>query len=172
MKIMRDCLLEKFLIMIAVGCVLVVHACSSAERTSDQLTEEIDNLLLQQTETGQFSGAVFIAKGGEVLLEKGYGFADRIQKIPNTPKTQFQLASVSKLITRVSVLLENERGALNTGQCLSDFFPEYPDGDRIKLSYLINCIIGNECTIEMPEVNSSQNENSWLKGFMNIFKEK
>jgi len=138
MKSMRDCLLHSFQAVVAVGCVLVLCACELERRIPDRLREEIDSLLLQQTERGLFSGAVLVAKEGEILLERGYGYADRIRRIPNTPTTQFRLASTSKLMTRVAVLLEQERGALDMGQRLSAFIPEYPEGDQIKLANLIN----------------------------------
>jgi CubicO group peptidase (beta-lactamase class C family) len=124
--------------MLAVGSALVVGACNPDATTSERLSDEIDRFLLQEAERGRFSGAVLIAKEGEVLLERGYGFADREERIPNTPATQFRLGSTSKLLTRVAVLLEEERDALDTDQPLSAFFPEYPEGDRITLANLIN----------------------------------
>jgi CubicO group peptidase (beta-lactamase class C family) len=42
--------------------------------------------------TGEFSGAV--GRGEAVVLEQGYGLAGRAQRIPNTPATLFQIASI------------------------------------------------------------------------------
>ena len=124
--------------MAVVVGILLSGACTPAEMSPKRLSDKIDGFLLQQTERGLFSGSVLVAKEGEILLEKGYGFADREKRIPNTAITQFRLGSVSKLMTRVAVLLEEERGALNVGQHISAFLPEYPEGDKITLANLIN----------------------------------
>jgi CubicO group peptidase (beta-lactamase class C family) len=81
---------------------------------------------------------VLVAKEGELLLQKGFGFADREWKEPNTPRTQFRLASTSKLLTRVALFLEAEKGALSVDDPLSKFLPDYPNGDRVSLSNLLN----------------------------------
>jgi len=124
--------------MAVVGATLLLGACTPAEKSPIRLTDKIDEFLLQQTERGLFSGSVLVAKEGEILLEKGYGFADREKRVPNTPTTQFRLGSVSKLMTRVAVLLEEEKGALDVRQNVSAFISEYPEGDKITLANLIN----------------------------------
>src|SRR5215207_4047665 len=48
--------------------------------------------LAADTEAGQFSGAVLVARDGHTLFEGAYGFADRERNVPNTPLTQFRVA--------------------------------------------------------------------------------
>ena len=43
----------------------------------------------------QFSGAVMIARDGQPLWQKAYGYADREEKIPNTVETRFRLGSMN-----------------------------------------------------------------------------
>jgi len=59
-----------------------------------------------------FMGAVLVARGGEVILSKGYGSANLEWNIPNTPATKFRLGSITKQFTAASILLLEERGKL------------------------------------------------------------
>jgi CubicO group peptidase (beta-lactamase class C family) len=49
---------------------------------------------------GVYSGAILLAKDGEVLLSKGYGMANYELDVSNTPQTKFRIASVSKPLLR------------------------------------------------------------------------
>jgi len=61
----------------------------------DQLAKEIDARLTRMAAADQFSGAVMIARDGQPLWQKAYGYADREAKIPNTVETRFLLGSMN-----------------------------------------------------------------------------
>lgn len=79
------------------------------------LTAFFDGILPLQLERSDIAGAsVLVMKDGNVLLEKGYGYADVKSKKPVDPKsTIFRLASISKLFTWISVMQLEEQGKLN-----------------------------------------------------------
>lgn len=56
--------------------------------------------------------ALAIAKGGKLVLAKGYGWADAASGTPVNPDTNFGLASLSKVITAAAVLKLVEQGKL------------------------------------------------------------
>ena len=64
---------------------------------------------------GDIAGAVVvIVKDGQVLLEKGYGYADYEQRIPVDPKsTLFRWGSTSKLFTWTAVMQLVEQGKID-----------------------------------------------------------
>ena len=68
-KGVRESSLHCFLAMAVVGGTLLLGACTPAEKSPNRLTDKIDELLLQQTERGLFSGSVLVAKEGQILLE-------------------------------------------------------------------------------------------------------
>jgi CubicO group peptidase (beta-lactamase class C family) len=74
-----------------------------------------DGIVPLQLERSDVAGAsVLVMQDGEVLLEKGYGFADLKSKKPVDPVTTiFRLASISKLFTWVSVMQLAEQGKLD-----------------------------------------------------------
>ena len=57
--------------------------------------------------------AVGVIREGEIVYAKGYGFADREEKIPVTTKTMFRWASISKPLTAVVAMQLVEAGKLD-----------------------------------------------------------
>jgi CubicO group peptidase (beta-lactamase class C family) len=74
-----------------------------------------DGIIPMQLERSDIAGAsVLVMKDGNVLLQKGYGYADEKKKTPVDPVTTiFRLASISKLFTWVSVMQLEEQGKLD-----------------------------------------------------------
>jgi CubicO group peptidase (beta-lactamase class C family) len=74
-----------------------------------------DGIFPLQLERSDIAGAtVLVMKDGNLLLEKGYGYADLKSKRPVDPNsTIFRLASISKLFTWVSVMQLKEAGRLD-----------------------------------------------------------
>lgn len=88
--------------------------------------QKLDRYLTRRAKNDEFSGVVLIAQGDTILLEKGYGFADVKQKIPNTADTRFQLASVSKTLTATSVMKLVEQGKLDLQAPISKYLDGTP----------------------------------------------
>ena len=83
--------------------------------------------------------AVIVVRHGQVLLEKGYGLADVTTRVPITPRTVFDIASVSKPFTAMAVLMLVEHGKLHYTDSLGAFFPEFPVEARgITVSQLLS----------------------------------
>ena len=119
----------------------LIGGCTQADTvpTPDPaIVSRIDELITGYTEAGEFSGSVLIAEQGFVVLNKGYGFADYEGEIPNTPQTQYSLQSVTKLFTCASIRMEADRGALTQDDTLAKYIPDYPLGDEITISHLLN----------------------------------
>ncbi len=83
--------------------------------TAEDLGPWLDGLMPTALRTAQTPGAVVVVvKDGQVLLEKGYGYADYKKQTPVDPKTTlFRPGSVSKLFTWTAVMQLVEQGKLN-----------------------------------------------------------
>ena len=81
------------------------------------------------TEAGEFSGAVLVARDGRTLFEGAYGLADREQRVPNTPLTQFRVGSMNKMLTAVAALQLVQAGTLRLDAPLRTYLPDYPNAD-------------------------------------------
>jgi CubicO group peptidase (beta-lactamase class C family) len=83
--------------------------------TTADLGAFFDGILPFQLERNDIAGAsVLVMKDGNILLEKGYGYADvKSKKSVDPAATIFRLASISKLFTWISVMQLEEKGKLN-----------------------------------------------------------
>ncbi|MEJ7701395.1 MAG: serine hydrolase [Pyrinomonadaceae bacterium] len=57
--------------------------------------------------------AVAVVKDGKIVFQKGYGTANLEYDLPITPKTVFQIASVSKQFTAFSIYLLEKQGKIS-----------------------------------------------------------
>jgi CubicO group peptidase (beta-lactamase class C family) len=83
--------------------------------TADDLGAFFDGIFPLQLERGDIAGAtVLVMKDGNIVFQKGYGFADVKSKKPVDPaNTMFRIASISKLFTWVSVMQLVEQNKLD-----------------------------------------------------------
>lgn len=77
---------------------------------------------------GGFSGAVLVAKGGKILLRKGYGYADVEKRVPFTPETRHEVASLSKMFTSMAALKLRDRGRLRLADSICKYLDDCPEG--------------------------------------------
>lgn len=73
---------------------------------------------------------MLVADQGQVVLQRGYGLADRAQHQPNTPDTRFHIGSLTKQFTAALVLRLVEQGQLRLAGTVADYLPNYPAAGR------------------------------------------
>jgi D-alanyl-D-alanine carboxypeptidase len=86
-----------------------------------------EGLFSTAADDGTFAGSVVVVDGGETVLAKSYGLADRKREQPNALDTIFRVGSVSKQFTAAAVLALVEDGALDVTDPVAKYFPEYPE---------------------------------------------
>jgi CubicO group peptidase (beta-lactamase class C family) len=87
--------------------------------------ERLDGLMKQILARHEVPGAaVAIAHGGKLLVARGYGWANVEEREPVRPVTLFDLASVSKSITAVTILKLVEQGRLRLDQPVFELLGE------------------------------------------------
>ena len=87
---------------------------------------KIDQTLTFLTERESFTGAVLVARNGEVLLSQGYGLADREKNLPNTPQTKYRLGSITKQFTAMAILLLQAQDKLKVQDPICRYLAECP----------------------------------------------
>lgn len=87
---------------------------------------EIDAYLNQLSQDGKFTGSVLLARQGTILFGKGYGSANREQKIPNTPQTRFRIASITKQFTAMAILILQTQGKLRVQDLVCNYISDCP----------------------------------------------
>jgi hypothetical protein len=109
----------------------------TAQNNSADTNQELHKIVEKYYDNHDFMGSVLVAQNGNILLSEGYGFADIEGKIKNTPNTCFFLASVSKLFTVACIAELKNKGLLNYNSTLSEYIPDYPNGDKITIEHMI-----------------------------------
>jgi CubicO group peptidase (beta-lactamase class C family) len=75
------------------------------------LFEEVERFLVEEMSRKEVPGfAAAIVKGSEVVWAKGFGYADRENRVPATPDTVFRVASVSKPVIATGLMKLIEKG--------------------------------------------------------------
>ncbi|MEM6700031.1 MAG: serine hydrolase domain-containing protein [Bacteroidota bacterium] len=70
--------------------------------------------------------AVGIYHQGEIIYEKGYGYANLEHQVKVVPESIFDVASISKQFTAACVLLLEEEGKLDLDDPIQKYLPELP----------------------------------------------
>lgn len=93
------------------------------ELTRADLEPFLDALITSQIETRDVAGAVVaVVKDGQVVLSKGYGYADFAEKKPVlADETLFRPGSIAKLFTAIAVMQLVEAGKLDLDRDVREY---------------------------------------------------
>ncbi|HEX3960202.1 MAG TPA: serine hydrolase domain-containing protein [Trebonia sp.] len=97
------------------------------------MTRRIDALVAAMTGWGGPGAAVAVARRGEPVYRGCFGLADVEWRQPVTPDTVFALASLSKPLTAITVVLLARDGLINLDAAVGDYLPEYAGPGRAAL---------------------------------------
>ena len=132
-------------------CVGVPVPAADAEDTAKPAAslEELDQRLADTFKKAKVPGvSVTIIEGGQIVLSKGYGYADLKTKRPVTPETVFRAGSISKSLTAIGVMMLVEEGKLSLDAKLAELMPElefdnpWETTDPVRLVHLLEHTTG------------------------------
>jgi CubicO group peptidase (beta-lactamase class C family) len=92
-----------------------------------ELPEALDRYLDRLSDADVFSGAVLVARGGTTIHATALGLADVERTIPNAVTTRFNLGSMNKMFTAVSVAQLVEAGAFDVDTTMASLLPDFPN---------------------------------------------
>ncbi len=95
----------------------------------DQKLAKVDTLVQHGLDSLMFPGAqVLIARKGKVIYNKGFGKPTYDSKDSITPDNIYDLASVTKILATLPVLMEmEEEGDISLHETFQELLPEYAD---------------------------------------------
>jgi CubicO group peptidase (beta-lactamase class C family) len=129
------------LVALTLGCVANETGETRADAgavVNGPLGQALDAHLTAQEKLG-LHGTALVAKGNDVLLHKGYGFANRQKQRRNTTETIFDIGSITKQFTATAIMKLESEGKLSTEDRLSKHFANVPpDKSAITLHHLLN----------------------------------
>jgi len=114
--------------------------------------EELADWVFDRVIKGDSPGAaVLIAQDGEIVYQKGFGFASLEHHVHITPETKFRIGSITKQFTAAAILKLQEDGLLNVKDPLSKFIPDYPRGDEVTIHHLLTHTSGIHSYTSKPD---------------------
>jgi CubicO group peptidase (beta-lactamase class C family) len=133
---------------------------------------EVANYLDELNTEGKFSGAVLIAKDGEPVFERAYGIANRNYDVPNQTDTKFNLGSMNKMFTAVTVLQLVEGGKIAVEDMVGEHLPEYPNqevADKVTIHQLLTHTSGMGDIISQEWLETSNDRYKTLEDHLPLF---
>lgn len=122
---------------------LVISPCCPGQSAKSEeglsIEERIDQILDPIVSPDHPGCAIAAFKNGEPVFTKGFGMANLDHDIANTPQTVFRIASVSKHVTAVCMLLLEDEGLVDLDTDIRTYLPELHDhGHKITIRHLLH----------------------------------
>ncbi|MEP6726583.1 MAG: serine hydrolase domain-containing protein [Bacteroidota bacterium] len=103
-----------------------------------ELTQKLDSYLLTTAKNkNKFNGTVLVAQNGRILLNKGYGYKNKVEQVYNDTSTIYQIGSITKTFTSAIILRLQDEKMLSLTDKISKYIVDYPDGDDITIESLL-----------------------------------
>ena len=109
------------------------------------IARELDEFAKKLTTADVFSGTILLARNGEVVYKGAFGTANKDFSVPNRIDTKFNLGSMNKMFTAVSIAQLVERGKMSFDDPLSKFIPDFPNPEaakKIQIKHLLTHTAG------------------------------
>ena len=133
--------MKKILLLCLISTVFLCEF-NLALAQNDDIQKKVDEYIDAHMQMNQFSGSILIAKKGQILVSKGYGYASYRFDIKNDPETKFRIGSLTKGFTAVAIMQLIENNKLNLDDKLTKFISDYPRGDEITIKHLLSMTSG------------------------------
>lgn len=106
--------------------VAAVSATIAQSNTDDVRPEKVDALFAQWNKPDSPGCALAVIKDGQVLYKRGYGIANLDYAVPISSKTVFNIGSMSKQFTAISIALLARQGKVSLDDDIRKYLPEMP----------------------------------------------
>ncbi len=97
---------------------LVLPLTCVAAEPLESLAPQIEKI---RVDNGTPSIAVAVARHGKIIWERGFGWADRENRVPATEHTAYSLASISKPVTATGLMTLVQAGRVNLDHPINDY---------------------------------------------------
>lgn len=102
------------------------------------LSRQID----QQINDSGFIGSILVVKNNQLVLEKGYGYANKKENKLNTHTSEFMIASLQKQFTALLIMKLVEQDLLTLDTPVAEFYPDLPNAKTLTIRDLLSMTSG------------------------------
>ncbi len=135
--------------------ILFLSLVFTSQLVAQDLSAQFDKLLSEQYKEDGPGVAALVARDGEVIYRKAFGQANLELGVSMKAENIFELGSITKQFTAVSILMLQEQGKLNISDEITKFLPDYPtNGKKITIHELLNHTSGIKSYTEMGNLTA------------------
>lgn len=139
--------------------------------SAQNIESKIDSLLVNVFKDKNGPGGEFlVAKAGKIIYQKSFGKANLELDVNLTSENIFQIGSMTKQFTAISVLILEEKDKLNLNDPVSKYIPDYPLGDKITLHHLLTHTSGIKDFTKMKSLGEIAQKEMTPKMIVDFFK--
>lgn len=120
---------------------VVAHTLAGTVAAQDAALAErrVDSLFSEYTKGVNPGLAVAVVRDGRKILSKGYGLASLEHRVPISPTTVFDVASVSKQFAGLAIAMLVQQGRIKLTDDVRTYIPELSDaGHTITIDHLVH----------------------------------
>ncbi|HTU66169.1 MAG TPA: serine hydrolase domain-containing protein [Steroidobacteraceae bacterium] len=156
-------LIRRICLVLMLGVVLPAVAGETA-------AERVDAELDRRAADGRFSGAVLVAKDGDVIFSAARGLADLERKVPNSLDTKFRFGSLGKMFTAVAIAQLEQAGKVSFDAPLGTYLRDYPDPATAKVTlHQLLTHTGGTGDVFGPEFRSTRLALKTLRDYVDLY---
>ncbi|HYE73398.1 MAG TPA: serine hydrolase domain-containing protein, partial [Blastocatellia bacterium] len=117
--------------------------------TPEAIKQKLGALMTRVAANG-FSGAILVAKDGQIIFNQAYGMADQAKGVANTTETLFDIGSIGKQFTAAAIMKLEMLGKLNTNDPINKYLDGVPqDKQAITIHQLLTMTSGIKSSLTM-----------------------
>ena len=121
-------------------------------------TREVDEIFGWATPNSP-GCVVGVSQHGQVLVNRAYGMADLERGVALTPKTVFDVGSVTKQFVAASILLLVDEGRMSLSDDVRKYVPELPDyGHKVTIDHLLTHTSGIRDWVWLSQVTGGKED--------------
>lgn len=121
------------------GCQPINSNGQEDANTHSKLEQNLDEYFNALLALKQFNGVVLVEKNGKEVLKKAYNLSENASdSLYVTTEHQFDLRSVSKLISKYILKRLQDEGKISVDDTIETYLPDFPNGNKITIQHLMD----------------------------------
>jgi CubicO group peptidase (beta-lactamase class C family) len=164
---MKKALYLKYLLLV----IAVLSLNSQSRGYAQNLESNIDSLLGAKYPDNAPGATFLISRNGNIIYKKAFGLANLELNVPMQTGNVFEIGSMTKQFTAISILMLMEQGKLNLDDEITKFIPDYPtNGHKITIHHLLTHTSGIKRYTSMKKLNAISKQDLTPLELINFFK--
>ena len=124
--------------MVVVGFIGFMLLTGASEQKRPEWAATVDHYFDHLYKNSAFMGTVLVSKAGTVIYQKSWGYQDIAAGRHHEIDQPTMVASVTKSFTAAAIITLLEDGRITLEDTVSKYVPDFPKGDILTISALLN----------------------------------